>query len=71
MTNTIETTDVTDAMDVAVMVDAERGGKVLSAQSAMHYGLEQPKIQTAVLGHSLVRSLIRLHRSLIHLLRTA
>ena len=30
-----------------------------------HYGLEQPKIQTAVLGHSLVRSLIRLHRSLV------
>ena len=51
MTNTIETTDVTDAMDAAVMVDAERGGKVLSAQSAMHYGLEQPKIQIAVLGH--------------------
>ena len=37
----------------------------------MHYGLEQQKIQTAVLGHSLIRSLVRSHRSLICLLRTA
>ena len=29
---------------------------------ALHCGLEKPKIQTAVLGHSLVRSLIRSHR---------
>ena len=29
-----------------------------------HFGLEQPKIQTAVLGHSLVRSLAPLTRSL-------
>ena len=36
-----------------------------------HYCLEQPKIQTAVLGHSLVRSLVRSHRSLVRLLRTA
>ena len=32
--------------------------------TAMHYGLEQPKIQTVARGHSLVRSLVRLHRSL-------
>ena len=36
-----------------------------------HYGRKQPRIQTEVLGHSLVRSLIRSHRSLIRLLRTA
>ena len=30
-----------------------------------HYGREQPRIQTAVLGHSLVRSLVRSHRSLV------
>ena len=36
-----------------------------------HYGLEQPKIQTALLSHSLVRSLVPLHRSLVCLLRTA
>ena len=34
-----------------------------------HYG--QPRIQTEVLGHSLVRSLVRSHRSLVRLLRTA
>ena len=39
--------------------------------SPLHYGLEQPKIQTAVPGHSLVRSLVRSHRSLVRLLRTA
>ena len=37
----------------------------------VHYGLEQAKIQTAVLGHLLVRSLVRSHRSLIRLLRPA
>ena len=36
-----------------------------------HFGPEQPKIQTEVLGHSLVRSLVRSHRSLPRLLRTA
>ena len=36
-----------------------------------HYGRKQPRIQTEVLGHSLVRSLFRSHRSLIRLLRTA
>ena len=36
-----------------------------------HCGPEQPRIQNAVLGHSLVRSLIYSHRSLIHLLRPA
>ena len=33
----------------------------------MHYGPEQPRIQTEVLGHSLVRSLVRSHRSLTSL----
>ena len=37
---------------------------------ARHYGLKQPKIQTAVLGHSLVRSLVHSHRSLVRLLRS-
>ena len=36
-----------------------------------HYGQKQPRIQTEVLGHSLVRSLVRSHRSLIRLLQTA
>ena len=36
-----------------------------------HYGQIQPRIQTEVLGHSLVRSLVRSHRSLIRLLQTA
>ena len=29
----------------------------------LHYGQKQPRIQTEVLGHSLVRSLVRSHRS--------
>ena len=37
----------------------------------MHYGRKQPRIQTVVLGHSLVRSLVRSYRSLVRLLRTA
>ena len=36
-----------------------------------HYGPKQPRIQTEVLGHSLVRSLVRSHCSLVRLLRTA
>ena len=31
----------------------------------VHYGRKQPRIQTEVLGHSLVRSLVRSHRSLV------
>ena len=31
----------------------------------LHYGPEQPRIQTEVIGHSLVRSLVRSHRSLV------
>ena len=34
---------------------------------SVHFGPEQPKIQTEVLGHSLLHS----HRSLVCLLRTA
>ena len=41
------------------------------SQIVTHYGLEQPKIQTAVLGHSLLRSLVRSHHSLVRLLQTA
>ena len=37
----------------------------------LHYGRKQPRIQTEILGHSLVRSLIRSHRSIFRLLRTA
>ena len=36
----------------------------------LHRGPEQPVKQTEVLGHSLVRSLVRSHRSLVRLLRT-
>ena len=41
------------------------------AQEAVHCGPEQPVIQTAVLGHSLVCLLVCLHCSLICLLHTA
>ena len=37
----------------------------------LHYGRKQPRIQTEVLGHSLVRSLVHSHRSLVCLLCTA
>ena len=43
----------------------------VAVHSPNHYGLEQPKIQAAVLGHSLVRSLVHSHPSLIRLLQTA
>ena len=36
----------------------------------LHGGLEHQKIGTLVLGNLLVRSLVRSHHSLIHLLRT-
>ena len=36
----------------------------------MHCGLEHARIWTVVLGHSLIRLLVRSHCSLIHLLRT-
>ena len=39
--------------------------------ATVHCGPEQPKIQIGALGHSLVRSLVRSHRSLVCLLRTA
>ena len=37
----------------------------------VHCGPEQPRIQPEVLRHSLLRLLVRLQHSLIHLLRTA
>ena len=37
----------------------------------LHCGLKQTRIEMKVLGHSLVRLLVRSHRSLVHLLRTA
>ena len=40
-------------------------------KNTVHYGQEQPRIQTEVLGHSLVRLLVRSYRSLVRLLRTA
>ena len=39
--------------------------------ASFHSGPDQPKIQNEVLGHSLVRSLVRSNRSLVRLLRTA
>ena len=47
------------------VVNARKMGK------EMHCGLEQPRLQAEVLGHSLVRSLVRSHSSLVRLLRTA
>ena len=41
-----------------------------SREHKLHCGPEQPRIQTEVLGHSLVHSLIRSHRSFVHLLCT-
>ena len=41
-----------------------------SPTSPSHCGPEQPKTQTEVLGHTLVRLLVRSHRSLVRLLRT-
>ena len=38
--------------------------------TSMHSGPEQPRIQTEVLGRSLIRLLVRSHRSLPRLLRT-
>ena len=35
-----------------------------------HYGRQQPRIQTEVLGYSLVHLLILSHRSLVHVLHT-
>ena len=46
-------------------------GRAWGRHHRMHWGLEQTRIETWVLGHSLVRSLIRSHRSLIRWLRTA
>ena len=43
----------------------------LLLKTTRHLGPRQPKIQTKVLGHSLVRLLICSHRSLIRLLHTA
>ena len=43
----------------------------VGCKSTRHYGRKQPRIQTVVLGHSLVRSLVPSHRSLVRLLRTA
>ena len=39
--------------------------------SPLHRGLEQTRIETELLGHSLVRSLVRSHHSLVRLLQTA
>ena len=39
-----------------------------SSKLKVLYGLEHPRIETEVLGHSLVRSLVRSHCSLAHLL---
>ena len=41
------------------------------SQVASHYGQEQPRIKTQVLGHLHVCSLVRSHCSLIRLIRTA
>ena len=48
-----------------------RASKTRHNRGPTHCGPEKPRIQTYVLGHSLVRSLVRLHCSLLCLLRTA
>ena len=55
--------------DMTSYRDAQLHLKIQDSQA--HYGPKQPRIQTEVLGHSLVRSLVRSHRSLVRLLRTA
>ena len=47
------------------------GGSNAMTKAMVHYGPEHARIQTEVLGHSLVRSLVRSHRSIVRLLRTA
>ena len=42
-----------------------------AVEAAARYGPDQPKTQMYVLGHSLVRSLVHSHRSLLCLLRPA
>ena len=54
-----------------VNLPVRRSTFLTASQSSAHYGLEQPKIQTEVLGHSLVRLLVCSHRSLVCLFRTA
>ena len=44
-------------------------GLLWKEESLSHYGRKQPRIQTVVLGHSLVRSLVRSHRSLVRFAR--
>ena len=55
--------DVTDASHAKHVVD-----DVISGDNGRCSGSEQPKVKTE-LGHSLVRPLVRSHRSLIRLLR--
>ena len=50
---------------------AVQGIESAGTRELTHCGLEQPRIETEVLGHSLVRSLVRSHRSLVRLLWTA
>ena len=48
-----------------------RGKRVFNLPHAIHCGPDQPKTQTKVLGHSLVRSLVRSHCSLVYMLHPA
>ena len=48
-----------------------KGGLWQETEQCQWITYKEPRIQTAVLGHSLVRSLVRSHRSLVRLLRTA
>ena len=64
------TAATTAAWETAHTEAASRGVasmRSVSSREALprHYGRKPPRIQTEVLGHSLVRSLVRLHRSLV------
>ena len=52
-------------------IDAYTAAKTSSINPTFHYGSEQPRIETKVLDHSPVRSVVCSHCSLICLLRTA
>ena len=50
-----------------VLIGMKEGGRGEEERDVRpgHCGLEQTRIETKVLGHSLVRSLVRSHRSLV------
>ena len=56
---------------VSHFCDMANGANTIFYSFSKHSGPDQPRIQIRVLGHSLIRSLVRSYRSLVRLLRTA